>query len=107
MADKGSLRHIRWYANEGRDELNAALFTASPYLESSAAGRPDWVSPLASEGHKEYWNAAFLERLGIQDRLADFQRFWPFSGAGDAAHAKLPTPAHRISPGEHQVAGRG
>src|SRR5689334_10027257 len=80
---KGSLRHIRWYVNEGAGQLNAALFTGLPSLVGDAKrGRLDWVSPLSRDHYQECWNERFLERLDLERYLDDFQAFWPFSGQG-------------------------
>jgi hypothetical protein len=78
-AMKGSKRHICWYVNEAPDQLDAALFSASPSLAGAAASEPTWVSPLADEGYEEFWNERFLERLELlDDHLEAFREFWPF-----------------------------
>jgi hypothetical protein len=79
---KGSLKHIQWYVNERPDLLDAAIFTASPTLASAAKASCDWVSPLADDQYREYWNERFLEKLDLSDWLKCFQSFWPFTGTG-------------------------
>jgi hypothetical protein len=79
---KGSLKHVRWYVNERSAYLTDTIFTASPSLAAEAVGDLRWVSPLAAEKYLECWNARFLDKLDLLDRLEAFQAFWPFSGSG-------------------------
>jgi hypothetical protein len=82
MSIRGSERHIRWYANEGRRCLDAAIFTALPSLASAATdGELEWLCPCPPS-FEELRNERFIEALGLDDRLDAFRAFWPFSGKG-------------------------
>ena len=40
----------------------------------------EWVSPLASEGYREYRDHAFLKKLGVQLTERPLESFWPKGG---------------------------
>ena len=40
----------------------------------------EWVSPLASEGYREYRDHAFLQKLGVQLTERLLESFWPKGG---------------------------
>jgi hypothetical protein len=46
--------------------------------------RPDdhieWVSPIKSDGYAEYYDQAFLSRLGLDNLAVSLGRFWPPGG---------------------------
>jgi hypothetical protein len=71
-------------------------YSESPFVHAKAIGAVTETGALVLSGSANLSSGALLRAWGKE------------SGANiDAAHANLPTPAHRISPGEHQVAGRG
>lgn len=39
-----------------------------------------WVSPVEKDGYAEYFDAEFLERLGIEELKEPLDQFWPISG---------------------------
>ena len=96
---KGSLKHIRCYANDGSKCLSAAVFTAAPSLTAVAEGDLLWVSPVADDEHIECWNEQFLQRLDLLAHLESFRGFWPFSGSGTPHWDALATVPTRLGPG--------
>ena len=42
--------------------------------------RIEWVSPIKSDGYAEYFDEAFLERLGIADVAVPLSAYWPAGG---------------------------
>jgi hypothetical protein len=44
------------------------------------AAEIEWLSPLQSDEHAEYYDAAFLNRLGIGHLTSELSAFWPDSG---------------------------
>ena len=68
---------LRVAVNERTEQLNALIerkfgwFTQDPIT---------WVSPIKSDGYAEYFDAAFLERLGLDDITVPLTKFWPRSG---------------------------
>jgi hypothetical protein len=40
----------------------------------------EWLSPLAHDGNAEYFDQAFLDRLGVESLRVPLTRFWPASG---------------------------
>jgi hypothetical protein len=72
----GSQRHIQFYVNEQPLVLNQAISDAfkTPFFLR-------WVSPLSSDGYREYWDSAFLKALGLSQHCDELNRFWPCGGA--------------------------
>jgi hypothetical protein len=71
----GSQRQIQFYVNEQPWVLNQAI---SDSFKTSFSLR--WVSPLSSDGYREYWDSAFLETLGLAQHCKQLSRFWPSGG---------------------------
>jgi hypothetical protein len=40
----------------------------------------NWLSPLGSDKHAEYRDAAFLKVLGLEQHSKSLQKFWPERG---------------------------
>lgn len=40
----------------------------------------DWRSPIQDDGYAEYYDQAFLDRLGINELTMPLEEFWPKSG---------------------------
>jgi hypothetical protein len=40
----------------------------------------EWLSPLARDGNAEYFDQAFLDRLGVGSLRVPLTRFWPAGG---------------------------
>ena len=57
-------RQIQFYVNEQPLVLNQAISDA---FKTSFSLR--WVSPLSSDGYREYWDSAFLKALGLSTAL--------------------------------------
>ncbi|MBP0483476.1 hypothetical protein [Sagittula salina] len=66
---RGSLKWIQRAVNH-RPEL----------LQPSALPCIDWRSPLTSDDHAEYRDAAFLDVLGLGHLAEELSRFWPRRG---------------------------
>ena len=69
-ATKGSQFHLQNIVNRFPGVLDVAL----------GLGKIEWVSPLASDGYKEYQDASFLTRLGISLSSVPLSSFWPNNG---------------------------
>ena len=66
---RGSLKWLQHAVNR-RPEL----------LLHSAIGPVEWLSPLASDGHAEYRDRAFLRLIGHENLAEDLAAFWPARG---------------------------
>jgi hypothetical protein len=71
----GSQRQIQLYVNEQPSVLNQAISDA---FKTSLSLR--WVSPLGSDGYREYWDSAFLKALGLPQHCKELGHFWPSGG---------------------------
>ncbi len=71
----GSQRQIQYYVNEQPSLLNQAICDA---FKTSFSLR--WVSPLSSEGYREYWDSGFLKALGLSQHCKELNLFWPRGG---------------------------
>lgn len=74
---KGSQYQLQRYVNEHRGELNAKISAALPALEPWSI---EWISPLAADGYREYYDAGFLNALGLQEHADALADFWPARG---------------------------
>lgn len=69
---------LRIAVNERTAALNA-LIAALFKLDKDE--QIEWMSPVASDQYAEYYDDAFLDRLGIRDELqVPLSDFWPASG---------------------------
>jgi hypothetical protein len=66
----GSQRQIQFYVNERPLVLNQAISDA---FKTPFSLR--WVSPLESEGYREYWDSAFPKVLGLPQHCKELSRF--------------------------------
>lgn len=77
-AVNGSQRLLQLAVNH-RPELLLSALRKSGAVERRESLR--WVSPLATENHREYRDGAALERLGLDQRLQKpLAEFWPARG---------------------------
>lgn len=90
-ASKGSKKYIQRYVNGSPEILNKYLFSESPSLQTNCINSIAWVSPLATEGHREYRDTAFLKSLGLGAHADKLALFWPSKGPCWDALAKLKT----------------
>ncbi len=67
---KGSLKWIQDLVNLHPEVLDEAI----------EGGPVEWRSPLADDDYAEYWDQAFLDRLGVTLRARPLDKFWPRSG---------------------------
>ncbi len=71
----GSQRQTQSYVNERSLVLDQVI--------SDAFATPlclRWVSPLSSDGYREYWDSAFLKALGLHQYCKELSRFLPTAG---------------------------
>jgi hypothetical protein len=40
----------------------------------------EWRSPLEADGYREYWDAGFLNRVGLEQHGPDLKAYWPTGG---------------------------
>jgi hypothetical protein len=73
----GSQLQTQLYVNERTAQLDDAIVAAFPDLASASL---EWRSPLAADSYREYWDAAFLRCLGLDDHVDALARFWPSGG---------------------------
>jgi hypothetical protein len=73
----GSQLQTQLYVNKRTTELDASIRAALPELADATL---EWRSPLARDGYREYWDAAFLARLGLDEHVNALKRFWPTGG---------------------------
>lgn len=66
---------MRLVSNQPSQSFATAFRSAS-----SVSGDIEWVSPLRSDEFAEYYDAAFLERLGLGHLAPALSAFWPDSG---------------------------
>ena len=67
---KGSLKWIQYLVNDHPSVLDQAI----------GFGPVRWHSPLASDQYAEYWDADFLDLLGVRNLARPLDTFWPRSG---------------------------
>jgi len=76
-AEKGSHKWLQKLINENASALNAVL---KQILDLPQSEKIDWLSPLEKENYEEYYNEAFLEKLGLSVLIPDLRKFWPKGG---------------------------
>lgn len=77
QATRGSKHWLQIAVNERPLVLREAIGRAITLPESATI---EWGSPLASDGFREYRDAAFLERMGLGDLVPSLAAFWPTGG---------------------------
>ncbi len=75
LESRRSERLMRIVANEGSPVFQRRLeqLTASPH-------QIEWLSPLKGDDHAEYYDSAFLDKLGLSALAPALKDFWPESG---------------------------
>jgi hypothetical protein len=73
---KRSEHWLRMMVNEHPAELNRAIIQAYGWSDLSI----DWRSPCQNDDYAEYFDQAFLDRLGIDKLKMPLDEFWPKSG---------------------------
>jgi hypothetical protein len=77
-AYRGSQKQIQVYVNNHTEDLNNAIRDAVKDIPPKA--EVHWASPLREKNFEEYWDAAFLQAVGL-GRFADqLGEFWPRGG---------------------------
>lgn len=74
---------IRVAVNERTQETNGRISELFGWED-----RIQWLSPLAEDDYAEYFDDAFLERLGVADLAVPLKSFWPRRGPSWDALAK-------------------
>ena len=69
---------MRVAANEDSDALNKLIIDKFGWNEAEAI---NWLSPIAADNYAEYYDQAFLQRLGVTELAVPLSDFWPNSGA--------------------------
>jgi hypothetical protein len=77
LGEKGSQKWIRKLVNEEQEILNSRI---RKNLNLPNDERIEWLSPLKSEGYKEYRDEAFLEKLRVKLEKVPLSQFWPEGG---------------------------
>jgi hypothetical protein len=77
LGEKGSQKWIRKLVNEEPEILNSLI---RKNLNLPNDERIEWLSPLKSEGYKEYRVKAFLEKLRVKLEKVSLNEFWPRGG---------------------------
>ena len=73
----GSRRWLQVAVNRGAEVIDGAMADAA----GLAPGEPvRWVSPLKSDGFREYRDQEFLERLEVRPASRGLSDFWPRRG---------------------------
>lgn len=75
---KGSQRQLQDYVNRRPDLLSKIIIENLPSDYRSAQIR--WISPLEEENYREYRDAFFLEKLGLDHLANSLAGFWPRNG---------------------------
>lgn len=73
----GSQLQTQLYVNKRTVQLDAAIRAAFVELGDATF---DWRSPLADDHYAEYWDAAFLSRLHLDNHVGALAKFWPKRG---------------------------
>jgi len=68
---------MQFFANDKPEILNTAIHQATKMHSDEAI---QWRSPLKGDDYAEYFDQAFLDRLGIEDSKKSLLQFWPRGG---------------------------
>lgn len=77
-AHKGSQRHVQAFLSTRAAELDPLVLEHLPDLDGGS--EIDWRSPRDDDRYNEYYDCAFLERLGLDEYCGDLTEFWPRGG---------------------------
>ncbi len=67
---------LRLMVRENASALNAAIAEAFGWQDAAI----DWLSPREDDEYAEYYDQAFLDRLGVDGLTMSLEEFWPRSG---------------------------
>jgi hypothetical protein len=76
---------MRKAVNEHRDALDSLVANVFGW---DPRDRIEWLSPIASDAYREYYDEAFIEQLGLTGLKVPLSEFWPRSGPRWDALAK-------------------
>jgi hypothetical protein len=91
-AQAGSQLQTQLYVNKHTAKLDEGLRGAFPELVDATF---EWRSPLAVDQYREYWDAAFLKCLDLDEHVDALKRFWPAGGPHWDALALVHLPGER------------
>jgi hypothetical protein len=77
QAERGSQKWLQKLINEKPNVIDAQL---RQHLELSQDELIEWLSPRKEESYREYYDEAFLEKLGLAHLIPDLREFWPKGG---------------------------
>lgn len=67
---------LRVMVNHHADVLDTAIAEAFGW----SGAETEWMSPREDDGYAEYYDQAFLDRLGVDGLVMPLDEFWPKSG---------------------------
>jgi hypothetical protein len=77
-AEKGSQKWIQKLINDNANIINAVVRLS---LGLPKDEKIDWYSPIEKDDYAEYYDDAFLEKLGLSNLATNLQKFWQFAYA--------------------------
>lgn len=99
----GSQLQTQLYVNKRTAHLDVAIRGAFADLADATF---DWRSPLAGDHYAEYWDAAFLKLLELDEHVDALARFWPKRGGPHWDALALVTLPGEPNPGVLLVEGK-
>jgi len=90
-AEKGSQKWFQKLINEKTSIVNTLL---KQNLNLPQDEKIEWLSPLKKDNYAEYYDEAFLKKLGLSTIVPDLRKFWPkggphWDGMGKSASQKV------------------
>jgi len=85
----GSQLQTQLYVNKRTNTLDSAIRAEFSDLTEASF---EWRSPLAEDGYREYWDAAFLKCLDLDEHVEALKAFWPKGGPHWDASATVTQP---------------
>jgi predicted DNA binding CopG/RHH family protein len=76
-ASKGSQWQVQTYINWRAGDLQSAIENE---VEDLRGAEFEWVSPLTEHGFREFRDADFLSRVGLEQHARALRAFWPVRG---------------------------
>jgi len=77
QAERGSQKWLQKLINEKANLIDAQL---KQNLSLPQDEHIEWLSPLKKYNYAEYYDEAFLEKLGLAAKIPNLRKFWPKSG---------------------------
>ena len=77
LTTRRSEHWLRTAVNERQQQFNREVASAFHWPSSEQIS---WLSPIREDAYAEYYDEAFLRRLGLEDLAVPINSFWPPSG---------------------------